>query len=96
MNKIIVTRHRGVVAWLKRRGIVGEVIAHATPDEIRDRDVYGILPLHLAAEANSITVIDLPLLSTEQRGRDLNPIEMDNAGAKMIRYIVRGGDNDDG
>lgn len=54
MNYLIVTRHVGLVEWLAQRGITGEVIAHATPDQVGGRHVVGALPMHLAASAASV------------------------------------------
>jgi len=90
LQPLIVTRHAGLVEWLTRRGITGEVIQHVTsPALVAGRDVIGALPLHLAAEAASVTVVDMPLLTPEQRGKDLTPEEMDEAGATLRRYVVR-------
>ncbi len=88
--KIIVTRHGGLVEWLARHGIAGEVIPHVSDSaQVRGRHVIGALPLYLAAEAASVTVIDLPLLTPEQRGKDLTPEEMDAAGAALKSYVVQ-------
>jgi len=89
MSTVIVTRHQGLVQWLAMRGITGEVIAQATPDDIKGKDVYGVLPLHLAAKANTVTTVDMPNLPAEKRGQDLTPEEMDQYGAKLTTYIVR-------
>ena len=85
---LIISRHPGAVAWLAAQGITGEVVAHATPQQVRGRDVIGVLPLALAAEAHSVSSIDLPGLAPEQRGRDLSPDEMNAAGATLRRYRV--------
>lgn len=87
---LIVTRHAGLVAWLEARGIVGGSIPHATAENVAGRAVIGALPLHLAALAASVTVVDMPGLTAEQRGRDLTPAEMDAAGASLSTFIVRG------
>lgn len=86
---VIVSRHQGLVDWLRRKGIVGKVIAHATPDDVRGKDVIGNLPLHLAAMAKSVTVVDMPALPADWRGQDLSPEQMDEAGATLRRYVVR-------
>ncbi|MEW6651424.1 MAG: CRISPR-associated protein Csx16 [Chloroflexota bacterium] len=87
---IIVSRHAGAVEWLRQRNITGDVLTHvSSPEEIRGKTVVGALPLHLAAEAAKIGAIDLPLLSPDQRGRDLSPQEMDRAGATLTWYEVR-------
>ena len=88
-NTIIVTRHKGLVEWLERQSVTGPVTDHATPDQVRGKHVFGALPLHLASLAESITVVDLPQLQPEQRGKDLTPKEMDAAGATLCTYTVR-------
>lgn len=87
-NIIIITRHAGLVEWLRRRGIVGKVVEHATPENVKQKFVYGVLPMHLAALAEGVVVVDMPRLTPEQRGKDLTPEEMDNAGATMVQYCV--------
>lgn len=89
MEKIIVTRHAGAIEWLRQQGIVGKVIAHATAAEIRGKIVIGALPLNLAAQAAEVWAIDMPDLTAEQRGKDLTPAEMDDAGATITKYVVR-------
>ena len=87
-NIVIITRHAGLVEWLKRRGIVGEVIAHATPEQVAGKFVYGALPLHLAALALGVATIDMPRLPAELRGQNLTPEQMDDAGATLAQYQV--------
>lgn len=87
---VIVTRHAGAVEWLRRQGIVGDVIRHVSDAaQISGRVVIGALPLHLAAEAERVGSIDLPGLTTDMRGKDLSPEEMDIAGATLRWYVVR-------
>lgn len=89
---VIVTRHKPLVEWLRLHGIEGEVIEQATPADVTGRDVYGILPLHLAACANSVTEVSMPGLTLEQRRKnaagDLTIEEMDAAGATLNKYVV--------
>ena len=85
---LIVTRHTGTVAWLRERGLSGRVIEHATREDVEGQTVVGALPFHLAEAADKIGVIDLPLLTVDQRGKDLNPAEMDAAGAELRWYRV--------
>jgi putative CRISPR-associated protein (TIGR02620 family) len=86
---VIVTRHAGLVAWLKEKGITGEVIEHATPETINGENVFGALLMHLAALAKTVTTVDMPNLPQEKRGEDLTPTEMNEAGATLKTYIVR-------
>ena len=48
----IVTRHKGTIEWLKSKGIVGEVIEHLKPEDIKKGDkIYGNLSIDLMKEA---------------------------------------------
>ena len=86
---VIITRHEGAVKWLEsRRGITGNVIAHATPEDVRGKVVVGALPLHLAALTEAVGSIDMPRLRADQRGQDLSPEDMDAAGAHLSWYVV--------
>ena len=88
-TELIVTRHAGLIDWLARRGITGEVVSHvATPNQVAGRVVYGVLPLHLAARAELVVVVDMPNLAPELRGTDLTPEQMDAAGATLAYYRV--------
>jgi CRISPR-associated protein Csx16 len=89
LDTVIVTRHRGAVEWLAAKGISGQIIEHADPEDVRGKHVIGNLPLYLAALADRVSVIDMPNLTPEQRGKDLTPAEMDSSGAVLVCYQVR-------
>ena len=89
MHTLIITRHAGLVAWLAARGITGPVLEQAEAADLAGRDVIGVLPFHLASQAASVRVVDMPGLTREQRGRDLSPEEMDAAGAVLRRSVIR-------
>ena len=85
---IIVSRHQGLVEWLASRGITGKVISHVNDiNDIKNKHVYGILPLHLAAQCLSITTIDMNL-PADKRGADITLTEMDEYNATMSTYQV--------
>ena len=91
MRTIVVTRHASLVALLRERGILTEdarVIAHATPDDVRGARVIGVLPLALAALAESITEIPLTL-TPEMRGRELTLDELRACAGEATTYSVR-------
>jgi putative CRISPR-associated protein (TIGR02620 family) len=92
MNKkstVIVTRHQALIAWLAENGITGASMTHAAPEDVIGKNVYGVLPLHLAALAASVTVVDLPGLPEGKRGWELTKEEMVAAGATMTTYVVK-------
>lgn len=91
--RIIVTRHKGLVKYLYEIGMfchsIDIVIQHATPEEIHGRDVIGVLPLHLAVHARSVTEIPLSL-TQEDRGQDLSVNRVrEIAGAPTTYHIFQ-------
>lgn len=95
MNKpIIVTRHAATInffkAYLKEKGYDDiEVITHATEEDVRGKDVYGVLPMSLACHANSITELDLSGIPQELRGAELSKEQIEQYGAGCNTYIVQ-------
>ena len=91
MQTIVVTRHASLAALLRERGVITEdarIVAHATPDDVRGARVIGVLPLALAALAESITEIPLAL-APEQRGRELTLDELRACAGEATTYSVR-------
>ena len=62
-------------------------VAHATEDDVRGKHVIGNLPLHLAAKAAKVTIISMDL-NPAQRGKDLSPAQMNEAGATLQTFMV--------
>lgn len=91
IDRVVVTRHKGLVALLIKRGIIAEgtpVIDHATVDTVRGKHVIGVLPLSLACHAASVTeiVMNLPL---ELRGKDLSLEDCEKYAGEAITYVIR-------
>jgi putative CRISPR-associated protein (TIGR02620 family) len=87
---VVVTRHEGLVAYLRREGLIppdARVIAHASPEDVRGQHVIGVLPLHLAALAASVTEVPLAL-RPEDRGRDLDADEVAARAGRPVTYKV--------
>lgn len=70
--KVLVTRHEALVQYFTNMGLTfDKVIAHAAAEDVTGNDVYGVLPLHLASLANTVTTIDMNL-PVEMRGKELS------------------------
>lgn len=97
MANIIITRHQPLVDWLAKNGITGTVIPQATAADVRGKHVYGVLPLWLAAEAESVTEVSMPNITLEQRRQfgngDLSVEAMDEARAHLVTYRVSRAEN---
>jgi putative CRISPR-associated protein (TIGR02620 family) len=90
-SPVVVTRHPALVDLLMERGLIGpgaKVITHATPDDVHGQDVIGVLPLSLAALANSVT--ELPLAITpEMRGKELDLETLRQIAGDAVKYRVQ-------
>lgn len=90
-DTVVVTRHRAMVQYLRELGLVDpnvRVIEHATEEDVRDRIVFGVLPLRLAAL--TVRMIEVPLLlPAEARGRELSLEEVRRYAAPPAVWIVR-------
>ncbi|ADH65327.1 hypothetical protein Mesil_3532 (plasmid) [Allomeiothermus silvanus DSM 9946] len=84
---IVITQHKGLVEYLEEKGFQADkVIPHATPEDIRGQDVVGVLPYHLAAEANTVTVVTLD--PPPARGEDLSKDEVAARARGIETYVV--------
>jgi len=91
MDYTVVTRHTALVAYLIELGLITSetpVVAHATKENVLNKDIIGVLPLHLAAWAN--TVSEVPLnLTPDMRGRELTIDEVRACAQPLVKYVVR-------
>jgi len=90
MSKVIVTRHSALVDYAREIGIIDEstpVLAHVSAEDVRGKDVIGVLPLHLAAEAASVTEIPLAL-TPEDRGKELDIARLREIAGQPRTFVV--------
>ncbi len=93
---LVVTRHPALVEYLRETGVVSEsavVLAHVeTPDQIRDRRVVGVLPLHLASVCQSVTEVPMALQPADREAMQRGDLSLERvrqvAGAPQT-YVVR-------
>ena len=74
--ELVVTQHAGLVAYLLEQGLITKdtpILEHATAKDVHGKHVIGVLPMHLAAAASTVTEIPMAL-TPEDRGLDL-PVE---------------------
>lgn len=91
MIELIVTRHPALVDYLREIGMIPDgarVIAHATVAEVRGRHVCGVLPLHVAAECASVTMIPLDIPSS-LRGVELTLEQVREFAREPRTFVVR-------
>lgn len=58
---VAVERHEVIVDILRERGVIGDEVevAPESAEAVRGRDVFGVLPLSMAAEARSVTTVSV-------------------------------------
>lgn len=90
MNKLVVTRHPALVQYLHEIGLVESdvpVLEHVNAEDIRGKHVIGVLPLHLAALAASVTEVPLTL-TPEDRGQELSVDRLRQIAGEPVTYRV--------
>lgn len=90
MSVLIVTRHQGLVAYLIAEGLVPadvEVVSHATPANVEDKHVWGVLPHSLSCLTRSFTEIPLDL-PAELRGVELSEDQVRKYAGEAVTYKV--------
>jgi len=88
---IVVTRHPALVQYMVEQGLVKktvDVLTHVdSPEQIRGRHVFGVLPLSLAALTASVTEIPLDL-KIEDRGKELSIERLREIAGTPATYTV--------
>jgi len=90
MEKVVVTRHQALIEYLIELGLITPetpALSHASPDQIKGKDVIGVLPLSLAKYARSVTEIPLAL-SPEDRGQELTIERLREIAGDPTTYTV--------
>lgn len=91
---LVVTRHPGAVAWVQQvLGRPVQSVAHLHESElVAGTRYYGVFPLNLAAAicATGAECWAISLqISPELRGQELTATQLDQLGARLVRYTVR-------
>lgn len=90
VRPVVVTRHSALVEYLTELGVVPagtEVVTHAAAEQVRGRHVFGVLPLHLAAEARRVTEVPLHV-PAELRGVELTLAQVRQFAGPLTSYVV--------
>ena len=88
--EIVVTRHPGLVEYLREIGLADVetiVVTHATPDVVRGKRVCGVLPHSLSCLCETFTEVPLDL-PQELRGVELTVEQVRQFAGAPITYRV--------
>jgi len=89
--EVIVTRHQGLVDYIKEIGLVDEntmVLSHATVENIKNKIVCGVLP-HTLSQHTAL-YCEIPLnLTLELRGKELSLEQIREFAGKPAWYTIK-------
>lgn len=86
----VITRHPGLVQYLMEIGLADsgtEVLAHATPENVRGKHVCGVLPHSLSCLTSGFTEVPLSL-PAELRGVELTVEQVRVYAGQPVTYRV--------
>ena len=98
MQKLVVSRHKALVDYLKERGYVDEsveVLSYARVEDVQGKHVFGILPYWLASRAEMLTEI-MMRVPQDKRGVELTLDEIRFYATRARTYTVREVGSSDG
>lgn len=87
---LIVTRHKALVAYLIELGLADEtteVVTHVAPDQVRGKNVCGVLPHSLSSLCESFTEVPLHL-PVDLRGVELTLEQVREYSCPAVTYKV--------
>ena len=90
MNKIVTTRQPNLIHYLRKEGLIEdsvELMPRVLPGEVRGKHVFGVIPLHLAAEAELVTEVPL-IVPPHLRGKELTLEEIYRYARNPVTYRV--------
>jgi CRISPR-associated protein Csx16 len=92
MTTYFVTRHRGAIEWLRRKGIAATIVEHLDVGQVQPGDlVLGSLPVQIVALLNARGVRYMHLAYDtphELRGQELSADDLERLGARLVEYRV--------
>ena len=92
MRKIVITRHKALIAYLKEIGIIDDnaiIYDHIDdPSVLEGSHVYGVLPNHLACKSKSLTEIPISI-PKELRGQELSIEQIREFAQEPVTYEIR-------
>lgn len=89
-NATVITRHASLTQYLMNIVLIDDtatVLEHASPADIQDKDVIGVLPHSLSVLTKTFTEVPLRLPS-ELRGKELSVSDLEQYAGEPVTYTV--------
>jgi hypothetical protein len=90
-KSIVVTRHMALLQYLKEEGLISgneQVFTHVTENDVKDKHVFGVLPLRLAALTFGVTEVALDI-PEELRGKELTIEQVRQYALPARTYVCK-------
>jgi len=91
MEKLVVTRYKSLVIYLKKIGLIDDntkIISHAKIEDVQNKHIIGVLPYWLSCHTGKFTEIQLRIPS-EKRGHELTVEEIEFYSLTPKTYEIR-------
>lgn len=91
MEKLVVTRYKSLVVYLKKIKLINDntkIISHAKIEDVQNKHVIGVLPYWLSCHTGKFTEIQLRIPS-EKRGQELSVDEIEFYSLDPHTYEIR-------
>jgi len=91
MEKLVVTRYKSLVDYLKKLKLIDnntKILTRAKIDDVRNKHVLGVLPYWLSAHAGKFTEVQLRI-PQEKRGKELTLEEIEFYSLEPKTYEIR-------
>ncbi|MDP8173655.1 CRISPR-associated protein Csx16 [Pasteurella skyensis] len=89
-NATVITRHNSLIEYMKEVNLIDDsavIISHATPEDVKGKDVIGILPHSLSCLTKTYTEVPL-ILPPEKRGVELTIEDVRKFAKEPTTFIV--------
>ena len=91
MEKLVVTRYKSLVVYLKKIELINDntkIISHAKIEDVLNKHIIGVLPYWLSCHTGKFTEIQLRIPS-EKRGQELTVEEIEFYSLDPHTYEIR-------
>jgi hypothetical protein len=91
MEKLVVTRYKTLVEYLKKKKLIDDntkILSHAKVEDVMNKHVIGVLPYWLSCHTGKFTEIQLRI-PQEKRGQELTLEEIEFYALPHKTYQIR-------
>jgi len=87
---LVVTRHPALIEYLQGMRLLSDdcnIISHATAEDVRGKDVVGVLPHHLSCLTKTFSEVPLDIPAS-LRGCELHVDQIEMFAKPIVTYVI--------